>query len=132
MAITSILPTRDPGSGFWAAAERNGYATASVWAIASTAVARVFALTPAEVRDVLDGPAGRFLADDLPFIEGGPTDAEAIEALLRARLCHVGWRRLYEQAISDARTSKKTPDGSGWSAAKSGGHRRRTLRRLAD
>ena len=41
---------QDPLSGFWAASERNGYEVRLVWAMASDALARIFALTPAEVR----------------------------------------------------------------------------------
>ncbi len=103
MTIRAILPTKDPLSGFWAASERNAYEVESVWAMASDALATVFALTPTEVRDFLDSHAGRLLADDIGFIEGGPTNAEVIEALIEARLGHLGWRRFYEQAISEIR-----------------------------
>src|SRR5512144_1897346 len=103
MTTRTILPTTDPSSGFWAASERNGYAVQSVWAIASDAVATIFALTPIEVRDFLDSHAGRLLADDIGFIEGGPTDSAAIETLIGARLAHLGWRRLYDQTISEIR-----------------------------
>jgi hypothetical protein len=113
MTIRTILPTKDPLSGFWAASERYGYEVQSVWAMASDALATIFALKPTEVRDFLDSHAGRLLADDISFIEGGPTSAEAIEALIKARLSHLGWRRLYEQAISDIRV--QAPKGSRWS-----------------
>ena len=103
MTIRALLPTKDPLSGFWAASERNGYEVESVWAMASDALAKIFALTPTEVRDFLDSHAGRLLADDIGFIEGGPTNAEVIGALIKARLRHLGWRRLYEQAISEIR-----------------------------
>ena len=103
MTIRTILPTGDPSSGFWAAGERNGYELEAVWVMASDALATIFALTPIEVRDFLDGHAGRLLADDIAFIEGGPTDTEAIRTLIRARLRHLGWRRLYDQAISQVR-----------------------------
>jgi hypothetical protein len=85
---------------------RNGYEVQSVWAIASNALATIFALNPTEVRDFLDGCAGRLLADDMSFIDGGPINAEAIQALIRARLEHLGWRRLYEQVISEIRAQK--------------------------
>jgi hypothetical protein len=77
--------------------------------MASEALALIFALKPTEVRDFLDSDAGRLLADDISFIEGGPTDTEAIEALIRARLGHLGWRRLYEQVISEIRAQKDVP-----------------------
>jgi hypothetical protein len=106
MTISTILPTKDPSSGFWAVSERNGYEVQSVWVMASDALATIFALNPTEVRDFLDGHAGRLLADDISFIDGGPTNAEAIQALIQARLGHLGWRRLYEQAISEIRAQK--------------------------
>ena len=103
MTTRTILPTKDPSSGFWAASERNGYQVQSVWAMASDALAMILALTPIEVRDFLDSHAGRLLADDIGFIEGGPTDTAAIEILIKARLGHLGWRRFYDQAISEIR-----------------------------
>jgi hypothetical protein len=103
MTMKTILPTMDPSSGFWAASERNGYQVQSVWAMASVAVATIFTLTPTEVRNFLDSHAGRLLADDIGFIEGGPTDTAVIETLIRARLAHLGWRRLYQQTISEIR-----------------------------
>ena len=114
MTIRTILPTMDPLSGFWAASERNGYEVQSVWAMASDALATIFALTPIEVRDFLDSHAGRLLADDIGFIEGGPTDTAAIETLIKARLGHLGWRRLYEQAISEIRAQERAPKDPRW------------------
>ena len=109
MTIRTVLPTKDPLSGFWAASERGGYKVQLVWEMASDALAAIFALEPTEVRDFLDSHAGRLLAGDLSFIEGGPTSTEAIEALIRARLGHLGWRRLYEQIISEIRTQERAP-----------------------
>jgi hypothetical protein len=103
MTIRSILPTKDPQSGFWAASERNGYEVDSVWAMASDALAMIFGLTPTEVRDFLDSQAGGLLANDIGFIEGGPTDTAAIETLIKARLGHLGWQRFYQQTISEIR-----------------------------
>ncbi len=103
MTMKTILPTTNPSSGFWAASERNGYQVQSVWAMASDALAMIFALTPIEVRDFLDSHAGRLLADDIGFIEGGPTDTAAIETLIKARLGHLGWQRFYQQTISEIR-----------------------------
>jgi hypothetical protein len=80
----------------------------STWMMASDALARTFALNPIEVRDFLDGDAGRLLADDIGFIEGGPTNAAAIEALINARLRHLGWQRLYQQAISQIRGCRQS------------------------
>jgi hypothetical protein len=109
MKNRAILPTKDPSSGFWAVSKRSGYEVQSVWAMASDALARTFALNPIEVRDFLDGDAGRLLADDIGFIEGGPTNTAAIEALINARLRHLGWQRLYEQTISEVRAQERAP-----------------------
>jgi hypothetical protein len=109
MTMRTILPTMNPSSGFWAASERNGYQVQSVWAMASDALATIFALTPIEVRDFLDSHAGRLLADDIGFIEGGPTDTAVIQTLIKARLGHLGWQRLYEQAISEIRAQERAP-----------------------
>lgn len=104
MKIEAILPSRNPFAGFWAASQRNGYDAAAAWAAASRAVGRTFGLSPGEVRDFLDGEAGRLLADDLAFIAGG-WDAESIEHLINARLDHVGWQRFYAEAIARVRAS---------------------------
>lgn len=98
-----VLPTKDPSAGFWAISAQNGYDVRSVWVMASKALANIFALNSLEVRDFLDSSAGHLLANDLGFIEGGPTDVAAIEALIEARLRHLGWQRLYQQAILQAR-----------------------------
>jgi hypothetical protein len=111
MILSTILPPVDRASGFWAASERNGYEPRALWLMASDALAATFALTPVEVRDLLGGPVGRLLADDIKFIEGGPTDAEAIGTLLQERLRHLGWQRLYAQAIAEIRARHATrPD----------------------
>ena len=107
MTIRTILPTMDPLSGFWAASERNGYEVQSVWAMASDALALIFALTPI----------------DIGFIEGGPTDTAAIETVIKARLGHLGWQRLYEQAISEIRVPKHAPKDPRWSRSNACGRR---------
>lgn len=103
-----VLPTKDPSAGFWAASLRNGYDVRSLWLLASRALANIFALDAMEVRDFLDSDAGYLLARDIGFIEGGPTDVAAIEALINARLCHVGWQRLYQQAIAQVRRPRRS------------------------
>lgn len=103
MSVRAILPTADPASGFWAASRDNGLDSHLAWAAASWALARVFRLKPAEVRFYLDSDAGRLLAEDLMFIDGDPTSADAIEALIWARLDHLGWRRWYAAAIAQVR-----------------------------
>ncbi|QLH38853.1 MAG: hypothetical protein HWD60_07795 [Defluviicoccus sp.] len=109
MASITVLPTKEPGAGFWAASVRNGYEPELLWTMASQAIARAFALTPAETRDFLDGAGGRALADDIDFIVGGAIDAEDIEALIEARLRHLGWRRLYAQMIDEVRERHHIP-----------------------
>ena len=104
MKTEVILPARNPFAGFWAASQRNGYDVAAAWAAASRALARIFGLSPSEVRDFLDGEAGRLLADDIAFIAGG-WDAEAIELLIKVRLDHLGWQRFYTEAIARVRAS---------------------------
>jgi hypothetical protein len=100
----------DEGSvvGLLGRKQSNGYEVKSVWMIASDALAATFALNPIEVRDFLDGDAGRLLADDIGFIEGGPTNAAAIETLINVRLCHLGWQRLYQHAISQIRGCRQS------------------------
>jgi hypothetical protein len=132
MTIRTILPTKDPLSGFWAASERNGYEVQLVWAMASDAVATIFALKPTEVRDFLDSHAGRLLADDISFIEGGPTSAEAIEALIKSRLGHLGWRRLYEQVISETRAQKRAPRDPRWNRSNPSSRRMRPAHGKSD
>jgi hypothetical protein len=132
MTIRTILLTKDPLWGFWAASERNGYEVQLVWAMASDALATIFALKPTEVRDFLDSHAGRLLADDISFIEGGPTSAEAIESLIRARLHHLGWRRLYEQAISEIRAQKCAPKDPRWNRLNARSRRMRPVHGSSD
>jgi hypothetical protein len=89
-------------------------------------------LTPAEVRDFLDSPAGRLLADDISFVEGGPTSAEAIEALIKSRLGHLGWRRLYEQVISETRVQKRALRDARWNHSNPSSRRMRPAHGKSD
>ena len=98
-----IPPSRNPASGFRSAAIRNGYDADAVWEAAGRALAAIFELSPPEVRDLLDSDLGQLLGDDIVFIERHACDAEAIEDLIRARLRHVGWQRLYTRAIAAIR-----------------------------
>lgn len=104
-----VLPPLGPTSGFWAATTRRGYNARAVWAAASAALTSVFHLRPTETRDLLDSDLGELLAGDLGFIEGNIHDAEAIEDLIRSRLDHLGWRRLYLQAIAAIRRADSGP-----------------------
>ncbi len=105
MSVPPILPSRDRTSGFWAAATRGGYDAEAVWTAASDALAAVFHLRPVEARDLLDSDLGELLGDDIGFVDGDVRDPDAIESLIRARLDHLGWRRLYTQAISAIRAA---------------------------
>jgi len=103
VTVPPTPPSRNPESGFWAASIRNGYDAEAVWEAASQALAAVFGLRPSEARDLLDSNLGRLLGDDILFIEGHACDAEAIGDLIQSRLHHIGWRRLYTQAITAIR-----------------------------
>jgi len=104
------LPPRNRTAGFWAATTRAGYDAEAVWTAASEALATVFSLRPAETRDLLDSDLGELLAGDIGFIDGDVRDPDAIEELIRSRLNHVGWRRLYTQAIAAVRPGNTGPD----------------------
>lgn len=98
-----ILPPRTFQGGFWGTLRRKNHDVQAIWEAACQALTAAFDLTPAESRDFLDSPAGRVLADDLEFIEGGPTGAKAIAALIAARLEDDGWCRWYGYALAAAR-----------------------------
>lgn len=100
MTDDAILPPRSFQDGFWGAIRRKDYDVLAVWEAASTALAAAFDLTPQESRDFLDSPAGCLLAEDLAFIEEGPSSPHAILALIEARLEHEGWRRWYSCALA--------------------------------
>lgn len=109
MTASPILPSRNPASGLWAAAARNGYDAEAVWEAAGHALVAIFDLSPLETRDLLDSDLGQLLGDDIVFIERHACDAEAIEDLIRARLRHVGWQRLYASAIAAIRSRDPRP-----------------------
>lgn len=100
MTTEAILPPRTFQDGFWGTMRRKDYDVQSVWEAASAALTAAFDLTPEESRDFLDGPAGRVLAEDIGFIEGGPSGSQTILALIGARLEHEGWCRWYGQALA--------------------------------
>lgn len=103
MIAPPIPPSRNRDSGFWAATTRNGYDAQAVWETAGQALMAVFHLRPSETRDLLDSDLGQLLADDILFIEGHACDSDAIEDLIRSRLHHLGWRRLYLRAVEAIR-----------------------------
>lgn len=105
-AARSILPPLAPFDGFWAASRRNGHDPQATWTAVSEALADIFDLTPAAIRDFLDSVAGRVLAEDLSFIEGGPIGPQAIRTLIMVRLDDDGWRRWYGHMIAHARAAR--------------------------
>ena len=95
------LPTNNEEWGFWGTSVSNGYDAALTWDTASRFFAKTFDLTPEETRTLLDARFGRHLADDLSFIDGGPSTAEAITTHLEKRYADKGWRKHYEKAIRE-------------------------------
>jgi len=105
MHTKTILPTANEANGFWSTAGHNGYDQQMAWEAASDALATAFDLTSEQVRNLLDAPFGRHLADDLSFIRGGPVSREAIEQHIMARLTDRGWRKWFEKAVREARSA---------------------------
>jgi hypothetical protein len=91
--------------GFWGVCGRNGYDQAMAWEAASDAPATAFDLTDEKVRDLLDMSFGRYLADDLSFIPGGPVNVEAIESHILARLADRHWRKWIENSVRQVRSA---------------------------
>lgn len=113
MTGSAVMPSADPTSGLWAASRQKGLDAERVWVAASLALAKVFRLQPADVRAFLDSDAGWLLSEDLMFIDGDPASSDAIEALIWARLDHLGWRRLYAEAIAQVRAGAGAGDAEG-------------------
>lgn len=95
------LPTNNEEWGFWGTSVSNGYDAALAWNTTSRFFAKTFNLTPDETRMLLDARFGRHLADDLSFIDGGPTTADAITTHLEKRNADKGWRKHFEKAIRE-------------------------------
>jgi len=95
------LPTNNVEWGFWGTCKTVEYDAAMAWDTASHFFAKTFNLTPEETRTLLDARFGRHLADDLSFIDGGPTTAEAITSHLEKRNADAGWRRYFEKALRE-------------------------------
>ena len=95
------LPTNNEEWGFWGTSVSNGYNAAMTWDTASRFFAETFNLSPEETRTLLDARFGRHLTDDLSFINGGPTTADAITTHLEKRNADKGWRRHFEKAIRE-------------------------------
>ncbi|ABK44553.1 hypothetical protein Mmc1_2052 [Magnetococcus marinus MC-1] len=92
------LPTNNPSWGFWGTSRHNGYDQEMTWLAASHFFANSYNLDAQDTRDLLDSVFGRHLADDLSFIEGGPTTPEAITDHLAKRMAN----RSYKSWIDDA------------------------------
>lgn len=104
----NALPTENLSWGFWGTSDRNGYDAEMTWNATSQFLAERFELTPEQVRTVLDSRFGRQLADDLSFIESGPTSAEVIINHFTARVASRSWLDCFEQAIEE-NTGKTFP-----------------------
>lgn len=102
-----ILPTANTEWGFWGTSERNGYDVELTWNAASNFLMVEFKLNAEQARDVLDARFGRHLADDLSFIKGTLTE-KAITAHLKLRIADAGWRKNFENAITEV-TGKTFP-----------------------
>jgi len=114
MTTFTPVPTANREWGFWGTSIHNGYDPELTWDAASRFLAEHFGLTAEQARDVLDNRFGRHLADDLSFIQGGPTTAEAITSHLANRISERGWRKSFEATIraETGRTyPRKTPVG---------------------
>lgn len=108
MTNFKALPTENLSWGFWGTSTRNGYDTELAWNTASQFLAKKFDLTPEQSRTVLDSKFGRHLADDLSFIENGPSSAKAITNHLALRIADRGWLDCFENAIRET-TGKTYP-----------------------
>ena len=105
MNNAAILPTTNLEWGFWGTSIHNGYDAPMAWDAASRALAAAFKLSPEQTRDLLDARFGRHLADDLSFIDGGPTSAHAITDHINRRLADRKWRSTFERAVRDIKSA---------------------------
>ena len=97
------LPTENECFGFWGTSVVNGYDAPMAWDAASRVLAEALKLTPEETRDLLDARFGRHLSDDLSFIKGGPTTAQAITDHIKIRIADRKWRGYFESALREIR-----------------------------
>lgn len=105
MIRTAIIRTGNPSWGFWGACSCNAFDQQAAWLAVCDALMTAFDLTEEQVRDLLDARFGRWLADDLSFIRGGPTSYQAIERHIMARLADSRWRGWFATAVSEARAA---------------------------
>ena len=99
------LLTANPEWGFWGTCMHSGYDAPMAWNAASRFFARVFGLTPEQTRDLLDARFGRHLADDLSFIEGGPTTPKAIVVHIKDSLADPEHRAWIARAVREAKSA---------------------------
>ena len=95
------LQTENEGFGFWGTSLANGYDAPMAWNAASRVLAEALNLMPEETRDLLDARFGRHLSDDLSFIKGGPTTAQAITDHIKMRIADRKWRGYFESALRE-------------------------------
>ena len=105
MKNLTILPTANLEWGFWGTSIHNGYDAPMSWDAASRVLAEAFKLSPEQTRDLLDARFGRHLADDLSFIKGGPTNAQAITDHINSRLADRKWRSTFERAVREVKSA---------------------------
>ena len=99
------LRTANHEWGFWGTSMQSGYDAPMAWDATSQFFANEFSLTPEQTRDLLDARFGRHLADDLSFIEGGPTTPKAIVAHIKARLADPKHRAWIARAVREAKSA---------------------------
>ncbi len=97
------LPTANHEWGFWGTCIHSGYDAPMAWDVASRTLAEAFKLSPEQTRDLLDARFGRHLADDLNFIKGSPTTAQAIIDHINGRLADRKWRSTFDRAVREVR-----------------------------
>ncbi|QQR69225.1 MAG: hypothetical protein IPI58_00635 [Alphaproteobacteria bacterium] len=105
MENTTPLPTANPDWGFWGTSVRSGYDAPMVWDAASRVLAEAFNLTQEQTRDLLDARFGRHLADELSFIKGGPTTAQAITDHIKMRIADRKWRGYFNSALREIKAA---------------------------
>lgn len=105
MKNTTPLPTENPEWGFWGTSVRSGYDAPMAWDAASRVLAEAFSMTQEETRDLLDARFGRHLADELSFIKGGPTTAQAITAHIEMRIADRKWRGYFNSALREIKAA---------------------------
>ena len=105
MIRTAIIRTGNPSWGFWGACRCGAFDQQAAWLAVCDALMTAFDLSEEQVRDLLDARFGRWLADDLSFVPGGPTSYQVIERHIMARLADSRWRGWFATAVTEARAA---------------------------